>query len=48
MSQTFNSKNKPVWLKKSHQMRSSRSLEIGKQSIDNLLEYFAYFSNQES
>ncbi|XZF77911.1 hypothetical protein ACSBO6_10305 [Bacillus sp. AL-1R] len=37
MSQTFNSKNEPVWLKESHQIRSNRSVQIGKQSIDELI-----------
>jgi len=38
MSQTFNSKNEPVWLKESHQRRSNRSVQIGKQSIDQLIK----------
>ncbi|MDD9311562.1 MAG: hypothetical protein ACQEW2_19480 [Bacillota bacterium] len=38
MSQTFNSKNEPVWLKESYQKRSNRSVQIGKQSIDQLIK----------
>ncbi|HGE5799802.1 hypothetical protein P9Z76_20520 [Bacillus cereus] len=38
MSQTFNSKNEPIWLKESHQRRKSRSVELGKQSIDQLIK----------
>lgn len=38
MSQMFKSKNEPVWLKESHQRRSNRSVQIGKQSIDQLIK----------
>lgn len=38
MSQTFNSKSEPVWLKESHQRRSNRSVQIGKQTIDQLIK----------
>lgn len=38
MSQTFNSKNEPVWLKDSYQRRSNRSVELGKQSINQLIK----------
>ncbi|MBD8027864.1 hypothetical protein H9636_14520 [Ureibacillus sp. Re31] len=38
MSHTFNSTNNRPWLKESHQKRSNRSVEIGKQSIDLLLK----------
>jgi len=38
MSQTFNSKNEPVWLKESHKRRSKRSVELGKQSIEQLIK----------
>ncbi|KEZ49899.1 hypothetical protein [Metabacillus indicus] len=37
MSQTFNPKNEPVWLKDSHLRRSNRSIELGKQAINQLI-----------
>jgi hypothetical protein len=38
MSHTFNSKNDRPWLKESHQKRSNRSVELGKQAIDQLIK----------
>lgn len=38
MSHTFNSKNDRPWLKESHQKRSNRSVEVGKQAIDFLVK----------
>ncbi|HLU22433.1 MAG TPA: hypothetical protein VKZ77_08105 [Bacillaceae bacterium] len=38
MSHTFNSTNDRPWLKESHQKRSNRSVEIGKQAIDLLVK----------
>jgi hypothetical protein len=38
MSHTFNSTNDRLWLKVSHQKRSNRSVEIGKQAIDLLVK----------
>ncbi|MFJ8530339.1 hypothetical protein [Bacillus sp. NPDC094106] len=38
MSHTFNSINDRPWLKESHQKRSNRSVEIGKQAIDLLVK----------
>lgn len=38
MSQKFKSKNEPVWLKESHQNRSNRAVQLGKQSIDLLIQ----------
>lgn len=38
MSHTFNSTNDRPWLKESHQKRSNRSVELGKQAIDLLIK----------
>lgn len=38
MSHTFNSTNKRPWLNESHQKRSNRSVDIGKQAIDLLVK----------
>ncbi|WP_242266260.1 MULTISPECIES: hypothetical protein [unclassified Bacillus cereus group] len=38
MRHTFNSTNDRPWLKESHQKRSNRSIELGKQVIDLLIE----------
>lgn len=38
MSHTFNSINDRPWLKESHRKRSNRSVEIGIQAIDLLIE----------
>ncbi|MGG3471589.1 hypothetical protein ABES02_29500 [Neobacillus pocheonensis] len=38
MSHIFNSKTERAWLKESHQKRSNRSVEIGKQTIDLLIK----------
>lgn len=38
MSLTFNSTNDRPWLKETHQKRSNRSVEIGKQAIDLLIK----------
>ncbi|MFF2875312.1 hypothetical protein ACFVR2_03220 [Gottfriedia sp. NPDC057991] len=38
MSQVLNSTNDRLWLKDSHQKRSNRSVELGKQTIDLLIE----------
>ena len=38
MSHKFNSTNDRQWLKKTHQKRSNRSVELGKQAIDLLVK----------
>ena len=38
MSHKFDSTNDRAWLKETHQKRSNRSIELGKQAIDLLIE----------